>query len=58
MSNAKYPIILAHGLPFDFLLTSVKHFDALVLTCPGNDALHYFKGIASHRTMIDVYIRQ
>ncbi|MCM3902194.1 MAG: hypothetical protein ND866_10850 [Pyrinomonadaceae bacterium] len=60
MSNAKYPIILAHGIArFDFLLNYFsKTFDALGLdVVPGNDALHYFKGIASHlRTHgFDVY---
>ncbi len=52
MSNGKkYPIILAHGIArFDFLLNFFsKTFDALGLKVDSpNDALHYFKGIASH----------
>ena len=51
MSNAKYPIILAHGIArFDFLLNYfTKTFDALGLNwAPANDGLHYFKGIASY----------
>ncbi len=52
MSNEKkYPIILAHGIArFDFLLNFFsKTFDALGLNVDSpNDALHYFKGIASH----------
>ncbi|MCM3874224.1 MAG: alpha/beta fold hydrolase [Pyrinomonadaceae bacterium] len=51
MSNAKYPIILAHGIArFDFLLNYfTKTFDALGLNLvPANDGLHYFKGIASY----------
>jgi triacylglycerol lipase len=60
MSNAKYPIILAHGIArFDFLLNYFsKTFDALGLSLvAANDALHYFKGIAGHlRTHgFDVY---
>lgn len=60
MSNAKYPIILAHGIArFDFLLNYFnKTFDALGLdVVQGNDALHYFKGVASHLRMhgFDVY---
>jgi len=60
MSNTKYPIILAHGIArFDFLLNYFsKTFDALGLDIGSpNDALHYFKGIASHlRTHgFDVY---
>lgn len=52
MSNGKkYPIVLAHGIArFDFLLNFFsKTFDALGLNVDSpNDALHYFKGIASH----------
>jgi triacylglycerol lipase len=51
MSNAKYPIILAHGIArFDFLLNYfTKTFDALGLNrVSANDGLHYFKGIASY----------
>ena len=51
MSNAKYPIILAHGIArFDFLLNYfTKSFDALGLNwVSANDGLHYFKGIASY----------
>jgi triacylglycerol lipase len=60
MSSTKYPIILAHGIArFDFLLNYFSRtFDALGLRVdPPNDALHYFKGIASHlRTHgFDVY---
>ncbi len=61
MSNGnKYPIVLAHGIArFDFLLNYFsKTFDALGLNVDSpNDALHYFKGIASHlRTHgFDVY---
>ncbi len=60
MPNPKYPIILAHGIArFDFLLNFFsKTFDALGLSVDSpNDALHYFKGIASHlRTHgFDVY---
>jgi triacylglycerol lipase len=51
MSNARYPIILAHGIArFDFLLNYfTKTFDALGLNwVSANDGLHYFKGIAGH----------
>ncbi|CAN5739112.1 hypothetical protein BH18ACI4_BH18ACI4_11040 [soil metagenome] len=52
MSNGKkYPIVFAHGIArFDFLLNFFsKTFDALGLNVDSpNDALHYFKGIASH----------
>lgn len=51
MANAKYPIILAHGIArFDFLLNFfAKTFETLGLTDESpNDALHYFRGIASH----------
>ncbi|MGH9904571.1 MAG: hypothetical protein ACRD8U_03180, partial [Pyrinomonadaceae bacterium] len=46
-----YPIILAHGIArFDFLLNFFnRSFDALGLNIGiQNDALHYFRGIASH----------
>jgi triacylglycerol lipase len=60
MSNAKYPIILAHGIArFDFVLKYFsKTFDTLGLSLvSANDGLHYFKGIASHLRMhgFDVY---
>lgn len=51
MPNAKYPIILAHGIArLDFLLNYfTKPFDALGLSLvPANDGLHYFKGIANY----------
>jgi triacylglycerol lipase len=50
MSNPKHPIVLSHGIArFDFLLNYfTKTLDALGLSTPANDGLHYFKGIASH----------